>query len=46
MVVINGMASLSLKDAVSPNALGVPAAVLARTTEGPEICTHHTSRIV
>lgn len=45
MVVISDLASLSLKDAVPPNASVVTAALLARTTGGPEICTHHTSRI-
>ena len=46
MVVISDLASLSLKDAVPPNASVVTAALLARTTEGPKICAHHTSRNV
>ena len=43
MVVISDLASLCLKDEVPPNASVETAALLAWITEGPEICTHHTS---
>lgn len=38
---MSGLASLSLKDAVPPNASLVTAALFAPTTEGPEIYTQY-----